>query len=108
MTARNTATPPGGTRRQPAHPLGGSGRDHGRRRLPGERSLPGGLKLQPLVGKLDAFPRPHAWSIYLRRPLLRLSQADRELLDTDLRPLLTAPDQAVPTYPSPAGPPHHR
>jgi hypothetical protein len=40
-----------------------------------------GIALQPLVEHLDAFKRSaHAWSIQLRRPLLRLSDDDANLL----------------------------
>ncbi|MEV1287746.1 hypothetical protein [Micromonospora sp. NPDC049679] len=68
-------------------------------RIEGVVPYPGGLELQPLVDQLDAFPKPHAWSIYLRRPLVRLSDADRAILDQGLSPMLTPPDQALPTYP---------
>lgn len=61
---------------------------------------PGGLELRPLVERLDAFPKPHAWSIYLRRALLRLSDEDRAILDQGLRSLVVPREQALPTYPS--------
>lgn len=61
---------------------------------------PGGLELRPLVERLDAFPKPHAWNIYLRRALVRLSDADRAILDQGLIPMLAPPDQALPTYPA--------
>jgi hypothetical protein len=63
---------------------------------------PGGLELQPLVPRLAAFPKPHAWSIYLRRPLLRLTDDDYALLAGDLRPLLTDRSVALSTYPAPS------
>jgi hypothetical protein len=63
---------------------------------------PGGLELQPLVPRLAAFPKPHAWSIYLRRPLLRLTDDDHALLEGNLRPLLADRSAALPTYPAPA------
>lgn len=72
-------------------------------RLDGVVPYPGGLELQPLVGQLEAFPKPHAWSIYLRRALLRLPAADCRTLDRGLRPLLVEPKQAIPTYLSTAG-----
>lgn len=68
-------------------------------RVEGVVPYPGGLELQPLVERLDAFPKPHAWSIYLRRPLVRLSDADCAILDQGLTPMLAPPDQALPTYP---------
>ncbi|MDG4793698.1 hypothetical protein [Micromonospora sp. WMMD1082] len=61
---------------------------------------PGGVELAPLVEELDAFPKPQAWSIYLRRPLLALSAADTALLSARLNPLLTPLARAAPTYPS--------
>jgi len=61
---------------------------------------PDGLELRPLVDRLDAFPKPHAWSIYLRRPLLRLSESDYELLTGALRPMLAARESVLPSYPS--------
>ncbi|GHJ54475.1 hypothetical protein Nm8I071_37820 [Nonomuraea sp. TT08I-71] len=48
--------------------------------IDGLMPYPGGLELQPLVARLDAFPKPEAWSIYLCRALLRLSDADADLL----------------------------
>lgn len=60
---------------------------------------PGGVELQPLVSRLTAFPKPHAWSVYLRRPLLSLSKLDAALLKARLRPLLTRWESALPTYP---------
>lgn len=62
---------------------------------------PGGVELQPLVGRLAAFPKPEAWSIYLRRALLTLPPADAQLLETKLRPLLIPRSQALPGYPAP-------
>ncbi|MEE6261171.1 hypothetical protein [Plantactinospora sonchi] len=61
---------------------------------------PGGLELQPLVTRLAAFPKPHAWSIYLRRPLLRLTDDDYTLLERELHPLLTTRGLGLSTYPS--------
>ena len=69
-------------------------------RIDGVVPYPGGLELQPLVEQLKAFPRPHAWSIYLRRALLRLPDADVALLDRKLRPLLKPRRPALATYPS--------
>ncbi|MGR6320058.1 hypothetical protein Q2K19_25570 [Micromonospora soli] len=60
---------------------------------------PCGLELQPLVGQLDAFPKPEAWSIYLRRALLRLSDADADLLGARVRPLVTSREEALGSYP---------
>ncbi|MFG2099874.1 hypothetical protein ACGFJ5_04665 [Micromonospora echinaurantiaca] len=59
---------------------------------------PGGVELQPLVERLAAFPKPAAWSIYLRRALLALAPTDAKLLDEVLRPRLVPREQALPTY----------
>lgn len=59
---------------------------------------PGGLELQPLVAHLGAFPKPEAWSIYLRRALLQLTDGDVRLLYRKLKPLLVPIETAVTTY----------
>ncbi|GAB2940689.1 hypothetical protein GCM10027280_31510 [Micromonospora polyrhachis] len=59
---------------------------------------PGGLELAPLVERLSVFPKPQAWSVYLRRALLSLPAADAVLLDQQVRPLLTARAAALPSY----------
>jgi hypothetical protein len=46
-----------------------------------------GVDLGALVERMDAFPNPGAWSIYLRRPLLRLPSRDAEFLRGLLAPL---------------------
>jgi hypothetical protein len=46
-----------------------------------------GAELQPLVERLDAFPDQKAWSIRLRRPLLRLPAQDAVLLRSRLTSL---------------------
>lgn len=61
-------------------------------------AYPGGLELQPLVEQLSAFPKPEAWSIYLRRALLALPASDVGLLDRLLAPRLTTRSRALPTY----------
>lgn len=60
---------------------------------------PGGLELQPLVARLDAFPNPHVWSIYLRRALLRLTEADADLLRDRIGPHLAPRADALASYP---------
>ncbi|MDT0531865.1 hypothetical protein RM555_23000 [Micromonospora sp. DSM 115977] len=74
-------------------------------RIDGVVPYPGGLELGPLVDRLDAFPKPHAWSVYLRRALVRLSDSDRAILDQGLNPMLAPRGQALPTYPSMRTPP---
>jgi hypothetical protein len=59
---------------------------------------PGGVELQPLVSRLSAFPHPHAWSVYLRRPLVALPDADVAVLDSQVGPLLKTLTDALPTY----------
>jgi len=61
---------------------------------------PGGVELQPLVERLAAFPKPEAWSVYLRRALLALPPGDAKLLDETIHPLLVPRHQALPSYPS--------
>ncbi len=63
---------------------------------------PGGVELAPLVERMEAFPKPHAWSIYLRRVLYPLPAADAKLLEEELHPLLMPLIEAGPTYPSPS------
>ncbi|HEY8532990.1 MAG TPA: hypothetical protein VIL44_03820 [Micromonospora sp.] len=67
---------------------------------------PGGLELQPLVTQLAAFPKPEAWSIYLRRALLALPEEDAALLERLLAPMLEARTSALASYPGmePASP----
>lgn len=73
-------------------------------RIEGVVPYPGGLELRPFVDKLMAFPKRHAWSIYLRRALLQLPEDDLVLLKRELQPLLVPRDRAFTTYPSkPAG-----
>jgi hypothetical protein len=69
-------------------------------RIDGLVPYPGGVELQPLVHRLAAFPRPEAWSIYLRRALVALPGKDADLLTRALRPMLSDPAKALPTYPS--------
>jgi hypothetical protein len=59
---------------------------------------PDGVELAPLVGSLDAFPNTSAWSVYLRRPLLRLSEGDATLLDRVLNPMMVQRTKALPGY----------
>ncbi len=61
---------------------------------------PGGVELQPLVPQLAAFPKPDVWSVYLRRPLLRLSEGDAMLIDRELTDLLVSRGEALATYPA--------
>lgn len=60
---------------------------------------PNGLELQPLVERMAAFPKPQAWSIYLRRALLRLPEADANLLRDGLAPDLVPRTAALGSYP---------
>ncbi|MEU8003224.1 hypothetical protein AB0B66_18865 [Catellatospora sp. NPDC049111] len=64
----------------------------------GVAPYPSGLELQPLVTELDAFPKPHAWSAYMRRPLLRLTDDDVALIDGHLKPMLMRREEALATY----------
>lgn len=68
--------------------------------IDGAAPYPGGVELAPLVPQMQAFPKPQAWNIYLRKPLLALPVPDAELLARALDPHLLPRDQALPTYPS--------
>ncbi|WP_182885197.1 hypothetical protein [Microbispora sp. H10885] len=57
-----------------------------------------GVELQPLVARLDAFPNPAAWSIKLRRALLRLPEKDAVLILDLLAPLAGTPEANLPGY----------
>lgn len=61
---------------------------------------PDGLELQPLVQQLSAFPKPEAWSVYLRKALLALPASDADLLNKLLKPLLLTRREALQTYPA--------
>ena len=67
-------------------------------RIDGVVPYPGGLELQPLVHKLAAFPKPEAWSAYMRRTLVSLPGEDATLLRDLLAPMLTTRRQALQTY----------
>ncbi|RUL93712.1 hypothetical protein [Verrucosispora sp. FIM060022] len=71
-----------------------------RLQIQGVVPYPGGLELRPLVERLDAFPKPHVWNTYLRRPLVQLSDSDCAILDEGLRSMVVPRDQALLTYPS--------
>jgi hypothetical protein len=60
---------------------------------------PGGVELQPLVSRLAVFPKPEAWSAYLRRTLLQLPQSDVDLLTEHLAPMSQRRPEALATYP---------
>jgi hypothetical protein len=52
------------------------------------------------MDRMAAFPKPHAWSTYLRRALLALPPADAALLALELQPLMRPRVEAAPTYPT--------
>jgi hypothetical protein len=68
-------------------------------RIDGLVPYPGGVELQPLVGRLAAFPKPAAWSVYLRRALLQFPQQDVDVITEHLAPLLKRRREALATYP---------
>jgi hypothetical protein len=70
-----------------------------RLRVEGVIPYPGGVELQPLVSRLAVFPKPHAWSVYLRRALVTLPDQDAKLLDQHVTPLLAPRESALPGYP---------
>lgn len=69
-----------------------------RLRVDGVVPYPGGVELAPLVGQLATFPKPEAWSIYLRRTLLALHDLDAVLLRERLEPLLMPRAAVLATY----------
>jgi len=59
---------------------------------------PGGVELQPLVGRMNAFPKPESWSVYLRRTLLPLPGEDAAVVSGAVEPLLRPRRDALRTY----------
>jgi hypothetical protein len=57
-----------------------------------------GIELAPLVPRLEAFPNKQAWSIWLRRPLLRLTQPDADLLRPMVLEIAIEPRRALQGY----------
>ena len=59
-----------------------------------------GVEVTPLVPELEIFPdtRPGAWTVRIRRPLLRLGGADTELLTRRLEAVVGDPAELVPEY----------
>jgi hypothetical protein len=64
----------------------------------GVASLRDGVELSPLVPKLHAFPNKHTWSVWLRRPLVRLDDYDASLLKHKLAPLLKPLESQLDAY----------
>jgi hypothetical protein len=61
-------------------------------------ALHDGVVLRDLVPDLDAFPSKDSWPIRLRRPLVRLSEHDSDLLSTRLTPLVSNPNDNMEQY----------
>jgi hypothetical protein len=57
-----------------------------------------GVELRPLVPQLHAFPDVGTWSIWLRRPLVRLDEHDTALLKPQLNPLLRPLNRQLDAY----------
>ncbi len=57
-----------------------------------------GLELGPLVREMHAFRVPERWSVYLRRPLLRLDDEDSMLLRTELKKVAGPPRDVLAGY----------
>ena len=66
--------------------------------------LHSGPELQPLVPRLHAFPKPAAWSVYLRRPLVPLDRHDVDLLTAALKGVARDPAKEIAHYLSEAQP----
>jgi hypothetical protein len=57
-----------------------------------------GVNLKSLVSELSVFPNPAAWSIMLRRPLLRLPAEDAAKIRQHLAPLAKDPQSSLAGY----------
>jgi hypothetical protein len=57
-----------------------------------------GVELAPLITQLRSFPNKQAWSIWLRRPLLRLVDEDAALLRPLVEGVSTRPGKALQGY----------
>lgn len=55
-----------------------------------------GVELAPLAATLDAFPSTRHWNLYLRRPLLQISDADASVLRRAIRPLTRPRAEVLP------------
>jgi hypothetical protein len=64
----------------------------------GVAPLRDGVELHPLVPQLHAFPDARAWSIQLRRTLVRLDEHDADLLKRQLNPLLKPLNRQLNAY----------
>jgi hypothetical protein len=71
-----------------------------RLRIDSVAPYPSGVVLASLVDRLAVFPKPHAWSAYLRRALLQLPEVDVALLAQELKPHTVEPGHAAATYAS--------
>lgn len=66
-----------------------------------------GVELAPLVAQLKSFPNKRAWASKLRRPLVRLTDDDSDLLEQKLTPLVSPLADARDSYLE-AARPHRR
>jgi hypothetical protein len=66
--------------------------------IQGIAPLRDGVELSPLVPQLHAFPDERTWSVWLRRPLLRLDEHDTALLKRELNPLLKPLNRQLDAY----------
>lgn len=57
-----------------------------------------GVALAPLVDQLQAFPNKEAWSVWLRRPLLRLHATDADLVRPRIGEVAVDPDLVLQGY----------
>jgi hypothetical protein len=60
--------------------------------------FPVGVELPPLIPQMDAFPNKNAWSMWLRRTLLRLPPKDELLLREKLDQIASDPAAAIRSY----------
>lgn len=57
-----------------------------------------GIDLAPLVPAMSSFPNKKGWAMYLRRPLVPLSDEDAEMLSRQLGPVAGPPAASLEGY----------
>lgn len=57
-----------------------------------------GVEVAPLVDRLSVFPKKHAWSTVLRRPVVELPHRDAVLLRAELEPLESDAPERIDEY----------
>jgi hypothetical protein len=64
-----------------------------------ELALPrAGVELGSLVSKMTTFKDSSAWSAFLRRPILKITESDARLLGERLARVARTPEEGIPAY----------